>query len=514
MLDHLKSKLKASVNFPSPPAIAQQIIALARDSDVDISQVAAVISRDPGLAAKLSKAANSPLYSRHRKSTNLRQAIVALGLQGATTMALGFCLIGTYRSLRSNGVDYERYWRRAILSSSAAKRFGAFQTLSAADDIFLAALLQDIAILGVDRAAPTFYRELPKKAAHQDFTVYETQRLGVDHAELGAWLLEYWKLPAPLCRAVAWSHAPPSEERSTAAGMAACCVALGSECAEILLASAAAPDFDSFAEHAREWLGIDAMAVAEVMGALVAELPEIERLFATKLLAPAAANLIVAQARELLVLREDQARPARDAPRAAEATTDPPLAVSEPPAAESEAHRRDGLTGLYNRGYVDLALRREFQAALKARWPLSVVYVDLDRFKEINELHGREAGDAVLVTVGRTIASVARDTDCVARYGGEEFVVVLPGLMAPGVNIFRERLIARLANILHPIRGSMVAVSASVGLATHTPTKPFQRAADMIEVARRCVYVSKAAGRDQPAGRQDVRDRQIPAKII
>ena len=59
---------------------------------------------------------------------------------------------------------------------------------------------------------------------------------------------------------------------------------------------------------------------------------------------------------------------------------------------------------------------------------MSVVFVDLDRFKGINEAHGREAGDSVLVSTAKSIASVARDTDCVARYGDTEFVIVLPGL--------------------------------------------------------------------------------------
>src|ERR1700739_2552134 len=147
MLEHLKSKLKASANFPSPPAIAQQIIALARDPHTDISQVATAIGRYPALAPKLLRVANSALYCRQRKSANLRQALIVLGLQGATTLALGFSLIGTYRGLKSNGVDYDRYWRRAILSASAARCFGALLNASAADDIFLAALLQDIAIL-------------------------------------------------------------------------------------------------------------------------------------------------------------------------------------------------------------------------------------------------------------------------------------------------------------------------------------------------------------------------------
>jgi diguanylate cyclase (GGDEF)-like protein len=491
MLDQLKSKLKASVNFPSPPAIAQQFIALAGDPHVDISEVAAAISRDPGLAAKLLRVANSALYSRYRKSTNLRQALIALGLHGATALALGFSLVGTYRGLKSNGLDHDRYWRRAILGSFAAKCFGALQNASTVDDIFLAALLQDIAILGIDRTAPDFYRDLPRNASHRECRAYETARLGIDHAELGAWLLEYWKLPETLCRAVRWSHAPPLAHCSTPTGMAACCIALGSECVEILLAPAAATDFAALAEHASEWLGIDAPAVAHVMGKIVAEIPEIERLFVAKLLRPDAANTILDQARDLLIARKlqglEQVCGLQEANVKLEARA----------VALQDAQLRDGLTGLYNRSYLDLMLRREFQAATKGNWPLSVVFVDLDRFNGINETHGRQAGDSVLVTTAKTVASVARDTDCVARYGGEEFMIVLPGVASPGAEIFCQRLAAKLRTTRHPIGGTMVTVTASVGFATHTPKMPFQRASQLIDAAVRAVCAAKKSGREQ-----------------
>jgi diguanylate cyclase (GGDEF)-like protein len=92
---------------------------------------------------------------------------------------------------------------------------------------------------------------------------------------------------------------------------------------------------------------------------------------------------------------------------------------------------------------------------------------------------------------------VARDTDCVARYGGEEFVIVLPGVASAGAEIFCKRLIARLRSTWHPIRGTMVTVTASVGLATHTPKTPFQRASHLINAADRSVYVAKKSGRDR-----------------
>jgi diguanylate cyclase (GGDEF)-like protein len=491
MLGQLKSELKASLNFPSPPAIAQQIIALARDPSTDISQVAAAISRDPALAAKLLRVANSALYSRKRRSTNLRQALIVLGLQGATTLALGFSLVGTYTGLESNGVDYHRCWRRAILSASAARCFGSLQNTSAMDDIFLAALLQDIAILGIDRAAPDFYRDLPRDASHREFAEHETARLGIDHAELGAWLLGYWKLPEPLCRAVALSHAPSSADRSTQAGMTACCVALGSECVEILLAPAAAADFAALVEHASQWLGIDARAVADVMSKIVAEIPEIERLFDTKLLKADAAGVILEQARDLLILRNLQALGEVGSLRATNRN------LEARAAALKDERQRDPLTGLYNRGYIDLMLRREFQAATSGNWPLSLVFIDLDDVEGIGAAHGHEACDAVVAGMAKAIASVARDTDCVARFSGTQFVIVLPGLASPGAQIIRGRLIARLRSTLHMFRGTAVTVTASVGLATHAPQRPFQRPSHLINAAERSACFANKAGRDR-----------------
>ncbi len=229
MLEKLHSLLKSSVTFPSPPAIAQQIIALAADPDIDLVRVAATIAKDPVLTAKVLKVANSPLYSKRRRSDNLRQALVVLGLNAATTLALRFSLVGTYKNVKGAGVDYLRFWRKTILSASAARAFAEQQRVASAEDVFLAALLQDLAILAVDRVMPDFYAALPKTCSHTELRAYEHSRLGMDHAELGGWLLAQWRLPEGLCDCVRRSHAPRAGDGRTPAGIAAACVALGGE---------------------------------------------------------------------------------------------------------------------------------------------------------------------------------------------------------------------------------------------------------------------------------------------
>ncbi|MGO8831010.1 MAG: HDOD domain-containing protein [Steroidobacteraceae bacterium] len=491
MLEPLKNKLQLSTNFPSPPAIALQIVALAGDPEIDVAKVASTISKDPGLTVKILRVANSPLYAKRRKSENLRQALVALGLNAATTLALSFSLVSSYNGGKGSGINYTRYWRRAILSASAARTFGALGGVQVLEDIFLAALLQDIAVLAIDRVQADFYRGLPPDCTHAEIVAHEMQSLGSDHAALGGWLLRHWKLPEALCATVEASHEPAAAAPETPIGMAARCVALGSECVEVLLAPQTPSDLRALAAHAQAWFGIDAESLAGAMTTIVNEIPEIERLFDTAILEADAATSILEQARELLTFRSlqalDQMSSLKEASEELEART----------AALEDKHRRDALTGVFNRGHLDEVLRREFDSAVAGGWPLSIVFVDLDRFKHVNDTYGHPTGDAVLCATAQLFVEVLRDSDCVARYGGEEFVIVLPGLATdPAIKVC-ERLLARVRNLQHPVPGGSIRVTASLGLATLTMKARFAQVADLIEAADRCVYAAKKGGRDR-----------------
>ena len=491
MLENIKNKLKTAVNFPSPPAVAQRIIELVADPDIDVMKVATAIAKDPGLTAKILRIANSPLYSKQRKSDNLRQALVVLGLNAATTLASSFSLVGTYRAVKGTGIDYTRYWRRAILGASAARAFGVARGVRNLEDLFLAALLQDIAVIAIDRVQPDFYAQLPRAASHADLIAHEIGQLGIDHAALGAWLLEHWKMTQALCHTVAWSHSPPVSDADALTLTAAQCLALGSECVEILLMPSASVDLTSLSANATAWLGMTPAALADTMAQIVAEIPEIERLFDTSLLDADACTAIVEQARELLMMRNLQAI---EQVSALQQSTEHLQAV----AAELEQkHRHDPLTGLFNRGHLDLVLRKEFQSAITGQWPLSIIFVDLDRFKLVNDTYGHPAGDIVLVATAQLLLEVVRETDCVARYGGEEFVIVLPGVGMSGAQALCERLLERLRSKRHVLSAASLTVTASLGLATHSDRTPFCSVAQILEAADRAVYSAKRAGRNR-----------------
>ena len=155
---------------------------------------------------------------------------------------------------------------------------------------------------------------------------------------------------------------------------------------------------------------------------------------------------------------------------------------------------RDPLTGLLNRREW---VRLTEQALLRAQRqgsPLSLLMVDLDHFKNVNDVHGHSAGDEVLRMVASTMADTVRQTDCLARFGGEEFVLLLPDTPAASALMLAERVRLRLAEA--PPAVPDVHVTASIGVATWAPGQEpsLQR---LLQQADEAMYEAKRQGRNR-----------------
>jgi diguanylate cyclase (GGDEF)-like protein len=127
----------------------------------------------------------------------------------------------------------------------------------------------------------------------------------------------------------------------------------------------------------------------------------------------------------------------------------------------------DDLTRLYNSRYLFLVLRRETKLASRIGRPLSLLFLDLDGFKSINDSHGHLAGSRALVEAGAVIRGSARETDIVARFGGDEFALILPDTGSPGALAVAERIRDRIArHSFLAADGLNLHLTASVGVAT------------------------------------------------
>ncbi len=163
----------------------------------------------------------------------------------------------------------------------------------------------------------------------------------------------------------------------------------------------------------------------------------------------------------------------------------------------SEISNRDALTGLYNRWYVMEKIDSEMNRALRHGSPISVLMLDIDHFKRINDSYGHPVGDEVLKSVGQVLRDSCRVYDVPGRYGGEEFCIVLPETQVGNTTAVAERIRTRLATTPLSVGDASIVVTASIGIAGMDSSEGVLSAATLVERADRALYSAKHHGRNR-----------------
>jgi two-component system cell cycle response regulator len=156
----------------------------------------------------------------------------------------------------------------------------------------------------------------------------------------------------------------------------------------------------------------------------------------------------------------------------------------------------DNLTGIANRGAILDALQTELSRASRDRRPVAVLMADVDRFKQVNDTRGHQAGDEVLREVAHRMKSAMRSYDAVGRYGGEEFLVVLPGCGGDDALAQAERIRDAIGLELFRAAGSVFGVNCSLGVSWRDLASP-EDASALIREADVALYNAKALGRNR-----------------
>ncbi|HEV7892362.1 MAG TPA: sensor domain-containing diguanylate cyclase [Pyrinomonadaceae bacterium] len=159
----------------------------------------------------------------------------------------------------------------------------------------------------------------------------------------------------------------------------------------------------------------------------------------------------------------------------------------------------DGLTGCFNRRFFEIQLERDLHLATRMRQPVSLILIDIDHFKGVNDTHGHDAGDAALRILASELREEVRGVDTAARYGGEEFAIILPQAGPEGAFAVAERLRTRIERTEVPGVG---AITASLGIATfplHASSRDL-----LVTAADRALYQAKRTGRNRVCSPADL----------
>lgn len=494
------------------PGAVIRLLQVFSDPDVSVDDVVDILRTDPALASRILKAANSSILGASRPTSELKRAAMMLGKKTVTTLALSFSLED--RSLTDNAHTklFNQYWIQSfvtgITSSVLAKKYRCVGT----DEAFVVGLLSRIGRLGALTFAGDEYAAAVDdgETSGREVDRVELAKLGASCEDLTQTYLEAWKLPEQFCRQIFAmttsadeDRAGPVDRRRIIADLQPgelfrIASAVGNlyvgENAGIALATLheLLADLGGDSEQRLDALMVDVLE--EFSGyADMLDMPSGSLGDAASLRERATAQLIEITMRAELP-QQDQA--------AATVAADAP---TEQMHSEMNWLRRrvddlarqltvDSMTQVFNRQYFDRHLESVIVRCRASEIPASVLFVDVNKFKTINDTFGHQVGDSVICGVATALAENVREGDMVARYGGDEFVVLCKTTELSGLDALATRLSDRLTDLTVGHDGRELQISLAIGGATGIPGTESDFDRGLLHEADLAMYDAKQAG--------------------
>jgi len=479
-------------NLPSLPGVAMRVLELTQSRSVSAQEIASTIQTDAALTTKVLRTINSSFYALPTPCPSIKRATSLLGLNTVKSIVLGFSLVeSTRRSGLDSSFDMLAYWRRAVHSAAGARLIAQNFQLADPDEAFIGAMVQDIGVLAFAATLRGEYDRALVGAGldHERHSEFEFKNLQVDHMEVGALLAERWRLPPQIIECIRWHHQPDGCSPLFAPLLK--CVTGGIAAAAVL--NAPEPDkrkLGNFVVRMRQDHGLDATAARELLIQINEAANQLSQSMELKTGESADTSRIMSMAHEAMIATQQEIE--REA-----------VELRQRNENLERKNATDALTGAFNRSHFDRELLAAFDEATKNKSPLTVLFSDADKFKSVNDTHGHQAGDAVLIELAKRLGDALIGVGIVCRYGGEEFAIIVPGADAARGSKVAELLRRRIAVAPFDITidGTTklsLPVTISLGVATHHAGSEtsFTNHEQLVHAADLGVYAAKQAGRN------------------
>jgi two-component system cell cycle response regulator len=488
MNDQLVQQILGCPNLPTLPAIAVQMLDMAGREDIDIAEIACVVSKDAALSSKILRTVNSSFYARNHDVSTISSALVILGLHSVKTLVLGFSLVSNLSKNKPNGFKHITYWKRSIYAATAARSLAQKIGLVQQEEAFIAALLMDIGMLVLDQLLGDEYGEIHSKVeSHRELHLAEDRALGMTHAEVAGVLVERWKLPPLLAVPVIHHHTPHLVTDSSLQKLAEL-VSLAARCADVFVDADAAQSIADVRKLLWDQFGVPDAEADALLADIGKRIKEVASLFEVNIGTAIEYETVLRKADEALIgltLRAQMkdgllAKPGKEAAK--------PDAIST---------KSESLPALSNRTTFEKFLSERVSDAVGQDKHVALLMIELDDFKTINDQHGRAAADMVLKTVAQVVSKNARPQDLAARYSNEEMALILPGTPRQAAAMVAESLRRSIAALrLSSDNGAILPVSVSVGVALYEPGSPFRSSGNLLKAAELALANAQRSGKN------------------
>jgi diguanylate cyclase (GGDEF)-like protein len=491
------SAIQTELKLPSPPAIAVRILEAVNKEETSYEELGRIISTDPALSTRILQVANSSFYGLPSRVDSIQRAMAILGCNALKNIALSFVIAKEMRTESAEAFDFDIFWKRSVTAGVSA---GLIASLigNKSDDIFVTALLQDIGIVMMYMCKPDKYLKVldEKKATGKPVVLVERALFGFDHQDVGMNVLKSWGLPSTIFQPIGYHHQGrdcPSDHSDHAA-----ILMLSDKMSSIYHGNHSAEKLQEIKTSLTSRYGVESSRIEALVDTVADETVQALSFFDIDPGRMKPFSLMIQEANEELgKLNLSYEHLVIELKQAKETAENLARELQSANTRLRGMAFQDGLTGLFNHRFFQESMDKELSKAIRYQRPFSLIMLDLDYFKKINDRYGHPAGDAVLKAISATINQTVRKSDIVSRYGGEEFAIVLPETQLKGAVILAERLRKNVEQLAVKAGDATIRMTISLGLTIWEPASTVTEKADIIEAADKALYASKSSGRNK-----------------